>query len=415
MSRIDELIEQLCPDGVEFRTLRDVAYYSRDRIDSSEISPGSYVGVNELLPDFQGRTLEVRDPSETKCIEFFRDDILLGNIRPYLKKMWLANCSGGTNGDVLVIRIKDRTRLSPKFLWQVLASSDFVNYNVQHSHGAKMPRGDKASILDYRIPLPPTEIQEEIVRILDSFSELEAELEAELEKRKKQYVYYRDHLLSRSNLDKMAKEEVDIVALGSLGSFYGGLSGKTKADFINGNASYIPYTNIYNNIAVNLANLPSVIVSEHEHQHEIHLGDVLVTGSSETPDDCGMTSVVVHEPIEKTYLNSFCFGWRPHSTSVQNLEPGFLKYALRSSEARKQIVRTANGVTRFNVSKKSFANVKIPIPPIAIQKYVIEILDKFDALVNDLSSGIPAEIEARRKQYEYYRDKLLTFKEKPGD
>ena len=91
-------------------------------------------------------------------------------------------------------------------------------------------------------------------------------------------------------------------------------------------------------------------------------------------------------------------------------DPEFLKHLLRSKPIRDQIIRTANGVTRFNVSKKLLQKVVLPIPPIDIQHRIAKILDSFETLVNDLTAGLPAEIEARRKQYEYYRNKLLTFK-----
>ena len=188
MSRIDELVERLCPDGVEYRALGEVACYAKERIAAYALEEGSYVGVNELLQEYRGRSYEIHLPSEDKCIAYKPKDILLGNIRPYLKKMWLADCSGGTNGDVLVIRVNDETQVSPDFLWQVLAGGVFTEYNIANSKGAKMPRGDKKAILEFRIPVPPMEVQEEIVRVLDSFAELEA--------RKAQYAYYRDKFLA---------------------------------------------------------------------------------------------------------------------------------------------------------------------------------------------------------------------------
>lgn len=141
MSRIDELIEKLCPDGVKYKALGEMASYAKGRIAADQIGAGEYVGVNELLQEHRGRSAEIHIPSEDKCIAFEAGDILLGNIRPYLKKMWLADCAGGTNGDVLVIRVNDASVLSPDFLWQILAGGVFTEYNVSHSKGAKMPRG----------------------------------------------------------------------------------------------------------------------------------------------------------------------------------------------------------------------------------------------------------------------------------
>lgn len=156
--------------------------------------------------------------------------------------------------------------------------------------------------------------------------------------------------------------------------------------------------------------LENVFIKLGESQNSIRKGDVLFTGSSETPNECGMSSVVTKDLDNPTYLNSFSFGLRIDKDA--KLDPSFSKFLFRSSQVREQIAKTANGVTRFNISKNKFAQIQIPIPPLEEQERIVAILDNFDALVNDISIGLPAEINARRKQYEYYRDKLLTFKEK---
>jgi type I restriction enzyme S subunit len=117
---------------------------------------------------------------------------LIGNIRPYLRKIWLADCDGGTNGDVLAVQLNNKIEYEPQFLYYVLSSEQFFLYDIQNSQGAKMPRGNKDAVMKYMLPVPPLEVQREIVRILDSFTLLTAELTA----RKKQYEYYRDKLLS---------------------------------------------------------------------------------------------------------------------------------------------------------------------------------------------------------------------------
>ncbi len=190
--------------------------------------------------------------------------------------------------------------------------------------------------------------------------------------------------------------------LGELGDFYGGLSGKSKDDFSNGNAKFVTYMNIFSNIAVNIDINTFVKVSKDENQNKIEYGDVLFTGSSETPDECGMSSVLTKKADESLYLNSFCFGFRFHNTNL--LLPEFSKYLFRDEQMRKQIGKTASGVTRFNVSKKRFAKIKIPLPPLAVQEEIVKILNSFTEL--------EAELEARKKQYEYYRTELLTFNER---
>ena len=196
--------------------------------------------------------------------------------------------------------------------------------------------------------------------------------------------------------------------MSEIGTFYSGLSGKSKEDFQNGNAKFITYVNVFNHPALITDVVDRVRIFDGEKQNTVQYGDLLFTGSSETPDECGMCSVLTHHIEEKLYLNSFCFGFRFNDLS--GINPDFMKFLFRSSAIRKLICKTANGVTRYNVSKKEFAKIVIPIPTMTVQNEIAAILDKFYALLGDLTAGLPAEIEKRRQQYEYYRDKLLTFK-----
>ena len=188
-----------------------------------------------------------------------------------------------------------------------------------------------------------------------------------------------------------------------IGSFYGGLTGKSKEDFVGGNAKFITYLNIYTNPSLSLDIKDRVRVAFGENQNIVKYGDILFTGSSETPDECGMSSVLTQNTNEPLYLNSFCFGLRLESVSAFNLD--FLKHLFRSVEVRKQITKTANGVTRFNISKKLFAKIRIPVPPREVQDEIAKILDRFDVYAAELQ----AELQARKEQYEYYRNLLLTF------
>jgi len=207
-------------------------------------------------------------------------------------------------------------------------------------------------------------------------------------------------------IEQYCSEGVDFKELGELGEFYGGLTGKNKNDFREGNAQFISYMNVFSNIEVNTEIDTFVRVDENELQNKVEYGDVLFTGSSETPDECGMSSVLTKKINEPLYLNSFCFGYRLTDKSM--FLPGFLKYLFRDENIRKQIGQTASGVTRFNVSKKRFARVQIPIPPLPVQEEIVNILDKFTSLEAELE----AELEARKTQYEFYRNQLLNFEGK---
>lgn len=207
-------------------------------------------------------------------------------------------------------------------------------------------------------------------------------------------------------LDELLKGvEVEWKTLGEIAKINGGLTGKSKSDFTDGNAKYIPYKNIFNNIEVDYDVLESVKVSSEEKQYEVEYGDILFTGSSEIACESGMSSAVTTKSDSKVYLNSFSFGLRFNSDI--NLIPEFAKYLFRSKFMRAAIARTANGVTRYNVSKKSFLKLEIPIPPLEIQEKIVGILDKFTMLTAELT----AELTSRIKQYEFYREQLLSFDE----
>lgn len=196
-------------------------------------------------------------------------------------------------------------------------------------------------------------------------------------------------------------------SLGELGKFYGGITGKSKADFIDGNAIFISYKNVYSNIALDVNPSDRVKIDPDEKQRTLQYGDVIFTGSSETPDECGMSSVITEKTDEELYLNSFCFFFRFNDLSI--IEPDFAKHLFRSGNLRYQIGKTANGVTRFNVSKKLMEKVIIPIPPIDIQREIARILDEFDSTTSQLIKELTAELVIRKKQLEHYSEQLLTF------
>lgn len=191
---------KLLNSGFERIKLKDITYYSKDRISFDELNEDNYVGVDNLLQNKMGKMKSTHVPVSGNSTRFEKDDILIGNIRPYLRKIWIADCYGGTNGDVLDIRVKNLGKINPRFLYYVLSSEDFFEYNNSNAKGAKMPRGDKQAIMNYELNVPSLEEQEKIANILDKFDKLVNDisigLPAEIEARRKQYEYYRNKLLS---------------------------------------------------------------------------------------------------------------------------------------------------------------------------------------------------------------------------
>ena len=248
----------------------------------------------------------------------------------------------------------------------------------------------------YPIPVPPLEIQREIVKVLDTFTKLEAELKL----RRKQYQYYIDDLLNFEN-------DIPNLKLSEIFEFKNGLN-KGKEFFGKGNF-IVKYTDVYKNNFLFKSSLSDrVEVTENEKNNvSAKKGDVFFTRTSETREEIGFASVLL-EDIEGCVFSGFLIRGRQKQ---ERLLPKYCSYCFKSKKVREQIIKNCIFTTRASLSGANLGLVKIPVPSLEEQARIVAILDKFDALVNDLSSGLPAEIAARRKQYEHYRDRLLTFKE----
>ena len=407
MNKIGELLAEHCCEGVKFRKLGEIATYPKARIQASDIDENSYVGVANLLPEMQGKTKSMHVPSKGVCTGYEIDDLLIGNIRPYLKKIWMADSSGGSSQDVVVIRVREAFsgKVIPRFLYYILASDDFFSYSMSYAKGTRMPRGDKRVILKYPVPIPPLVVQHEIVDILDTFSELQAELQA----RQKQYRHYRDKLTSFKNsshtgssqIDKLLAEHCpDGVEFKELGEVAIYPKARIQASELDENK----YVGVANLLPEMRGKTKSIHVPSKGTCPSYEIGDILIGN--------------IRPYLKKIWLADALGGVgqqvliiRIREGSYSEIIPTFLYYLLASDDFFSYNTSYVKGVTRPCGDKKAIMKYPIPIPPLVVQQEIVSILDKFDALVNDLSDGLPAEIIARRKQYEYYRDKLLTFKE----
>lgn len=396
--RFDELTAELCPTGVVYHALGEVAGYSDTRIDAAELDDTSFVGVDNLVSNKGGKTDASYLPNTLRLTAYEAGDVLLGNIRPYLKKVWLATGHGGCSGDVLAVRISTayREAIEPQFLYYVLSSDSFFAYNMQHAKGAKMPRGNKDAIMGYRVPVPPLRVQQEIVRILDEFNKLEAELEAELEARRQQYDHYAGILL-------LSGDDIPTARFGDVATIVRGASPRPIQNFVTENGEGLPW---------------------------IKIGDVPARGKYITETSQRVTAAGAAKsrrvgPGDFVLSNSMSFGrpyiskiegyihdgWLAISTFQESFVSDYLYYLLRSAPIQQEFARRAGSGTVKNLNAEIVRSIEVPVPPKQTQERVVRLLDKFDALLNDLSVGLPAELAARRKQYEHYRDRLLTFEE----
>jgi type I restriction enzyme S subunit len=253
-------------------------------------------------------------------------------------------------------------------------------------------------ILKYRIPVPPLEVQREIVRVLDLFTTLEAELEAELEARGVQYAHYRDSLLAFRDV-----AGIRWTPMGELGQFHRGRR-FTKRDVVEDGIPAIHYGEIYTRYGAVTRSVATHLQPELASglRYAKH-GDVVIVDVGETVEDVGKAVAWLGEGEVAIHDHSFAFR---HS---QN--PAYLSYYMQTALFQHAKAKYVARTKVKTLSMPGIAKIQIPIPPLEEQARIVAILDKFDTLVNDLSIGLPAELAARRKQYEYYRDRLLTFEE----
>ena len=253
----------------------------------------------------------------------------------------------------------------------------------------------------FKIPIPPLEIQEKIVQILDKMTEYVTELTSELTSRKKQYSYYRDKLLSFED----EVYQVEWKTLGELFVFKNGLN-KGK-EFFGSGTPIVNYTDVYKNnkISSDILKGKVRVSTEEIERYSIQKGDVFFTRTSETQEEIGKTSVLLDE-VQDGVFSGFVLRARP---ITKLLLPEYCAYCFESTTFRKDIVRYSTYTTRALTNGSTLSKLKIPVPSLEIQSRIVQVLDNFDTVCNDLNIGLPKEIELRQKQYEYFREKLLTF------
>ena len=200
LQEVARVVDVDIEDKVIKYQLSGIAGYSSQKISSEKLTVFNYVGVDNLLKDKYGKEDSKYVPQEGNFTKFTKDSILIGNIRPYLRKIWYADTIGGTNGDVLAIYVQEKNIVKSRYLYHVLADERFFEYNIKYSKGAKMPRGDKKKIMEYKFSLPPLHVQQHVVNVLDKFdtlvNDIKEGLPKEIEHRLKQYEYWRECLLS---------------------------------------------------------------------------------------------------------------------------------------------------------------------------------------------------------------------------
>lgn len=380
MSRIDDLINDLCPDGVEYRALGELVRI-RNGKDHKKLGAGD-------VPVYGsgGVMRHVDQASATGPSVLIPRKGSLGNLFYVEGPFWTV--------DTIFYTEVNTSRLVPKFLYHQLLTMRLGEMN----QAGGVPSQTQGVLNALRIPVPPIEVQRAIVEVLDRFTELEAELETEREARRLQYAHYRDSLLT-------FKDDDESRALGEVGTFERGRR-FTKGDVVEAGVPSIHYGEIYTRYGVSAKTAVTEVRADIRGRLRFAKpGDVIFAGVGETVEDVGKAVAWLGEDEVAFHDDTFRF------RSVY-LDPAFIAYLSQTAPFQRQKDPMVSRAKVKRLSGESLARIRVPVPPLEEQRRIVAILDAFDALVNDLSSGLPAEIAARRQQYAYYRDRLLTFKEK---
>lgn len=378
MSKLERLIQQYCPDGVGYKTLGEATIMKRGTSATKGIMQEGDIPVisGGRQPAFycnvSNRTGEV--------ITVAGSGAGAGYVQYWNEPIFVCDA----------FSIQGNETLKTKYVYYILTNIQEKIYSTKKGGG--VPHVHISSIDKFEIPVPPLPVQEEIVRILDAFTELQAELQAELQKRKQQYNYYLDNLLNFKNINKGGgyQAEVRWMKMSEVFEIRNGYTpSKAKKEFWEGGT--IPWFRM-EDIRQNGRILSDSI---------LHITPKGVKGKGlfkansfilATTATIGEHALIIADSLENElsvkYVYYYFFvidEWCKANTNVSNFA---------------------------SVDMSKFYNLLIPIPSIAEQQRIVAILDRFDTLTTDLTKGLPAEIEKRRQQYEYYRDKLLTFKRK---
>ncbi len=412
MHKIERLLQTLVPKGVEFKTLEEVF----------EIKNGYTPSKNNLEFWEKGTIPWFRMEDIRENGRILKDSIqhitpkALKNKKLFPKNSIIISTTAtiGEHALLIVDSLANQrfTFLSKKancnialdmkfFFYQCFLLGEWCKKNTNVSGFASV---DMTAFKKYKFPIPPLEIQQEIVKILDAFTELNTELNTELKARKKQYQYYQNMLLDfkdanqnhkdakmsaktypkrlKSLLQTLAPKGVEFRKLGEVCEIIRGkrvtkkeILDKGKYPVVSGGIGFMGYLNEYN-----------------REENTITIAQYGTAG-------------FVNWQNQKFWANDVCFSVIPKETLINR----YLYYVLTNMQNYLYSISNRSAIP-YSISSNNIMQITIPIPPLEIQQEIVKILDQFSILTTDLLAGIPAEIEARKKQYEYYREKLLTFK-----
>lgn len=406
MSRIDDLVAKFCPEGVPFMELGRLGEFIRGRRFTKEDYVDSGLGAihyGEIYTRYGTATAVTRSfvrPELRSSLRLARTgDLVIAatgeNVEDVCKAVaWMGDNEIAVHDDCYIYRHV----LDPEYVSYFFQSSAFQDQKTKFVSESKVVRVSGANLAKIEIPVPPLEVQRSIASTLDTFAHLEAELRAELKGRRRQYEHYRDSLLSFAERDG-----VRWVTFGEAATIVRGGSPRPIQRYLTDAADGVNWIKI----------------------GDVARGGKYITSTAEkiTPEGTFKSRRV--EPGDFVLSNSMSFG-RPYIMKIDGcihdgwlaikdfagtFLPDFLYHLLRTTRVYKEMAQRAGAGTVQNLNAEIVKRLLLPAPPLPEQERISAILDKFDTLVNDPSVGLPAELNARRQQYEHYRDRLLTFPE----
>lgn len=386
INNIFEMIEELCPNGVEYKALSKVTKnLKKGTLKQSElIENGKYKVINSGR-DYYGNYDKFNN--EGDAFTFAARGEYAGFVNYHKDRFWAGGlcypyCSN------------DKTKYNTKYLFYALKTKEKYIRETLVCEGS-IPALNKSDIEDFELPIPPIEIQEEIVRILDKFTELTAELTTELTARVSQYEYYRDSLLTFDDSVVTTTKPLEEIA-----KIYDGTHQTPK--YTDSGVEFISVENI-SNIYGSKKHISKEDYAKYKIKPQIN--DIFMTRIG----SIGKCAIMTKEQDLAYYVSLGLI--RPNQDIIMSK---YLAYYIESSYGRKELAKwTLVNAVPIKINKDAIGYINITYPnDIKVQERIVELLDKFDKLCNDIKEGLPAEIEARQQQYEYYRNKLLTFKRK---
>lgn len=389
MNKIEKLIQEYCPDGVEYKELGSICNIKTGKgITKKDGSDDALYPIISGGKELMGYYHEYNRLERTVTIS--RVGANAGYVNYINSKFYL-------NDKCFSIIPKEAFKdlINTKYLFYSLKRMESKIIELQSEGG--VPTINIRKVSNINISLPSLLTQNKIVNILDKFIHLEEELNAELETRRKQYDFYLNQLMGFED------SAVEWKTLGEVGEFIRG-NGLQKKDFTETGVGCIHYGQIYTHYGISAVETKSFVSPKLAYKlKKAQMGDLIIAITSENIDDVCKSVVWLGE-------DEIAIGG--HSTIFRHKEnPKFIAYYFQTRAFYAEKIKYARGTKVIEIKPLDLEKIVIPIPPLSEQERIVSILDKFDTLVNDTKVGIPAEIEVRRKQYAYYRNKLLTFGE----